>query len=80
MNDILGKKEVLEELPFKERLLDYLIAANLIPHKRVNPEPGGKGHRTILFSRRQLLEWVESGNASSSAYNDCEDARAEAVC
>lgn len=65
MKDILSKQEVLQELPFQKRLLDYLISAELIPFKRVNPEPG-PGHRTLLFSRRQLLQWVESGNALSS--------------
>jgi len=63
MSDILSKKQVLKILPMSPRLLDYLIAAGEIPHKRAGSIPGSKGYRTLLFSHRQLLEWVESGNA-----------------
>ena len=79
MSDILDKKGVLELLPIGSRTLDYLIAADLIPYRRANPQPGGKGHRTLLFSRRQLLEWVERGNAPSSAYKHCEPHGAAAI-
>jgi hypothetical protein len=79
MADIINKKGAQELLPMCVRTLDYLIAADLIPYRRANPKPGGKGHRTLLFSKRQLLKWVEEGNAPSSVYNECGSPRAEAV-
>lgn len=58
-NDVLSKSEVPGFLKISPRTLDYLIAADLIPYKRANPNPGEKGHRTLLFSKRQLLAWIE---------------------
>ena len=53
MLKVLTRKEVAEILQLSVRTIDYMVATNQIPHKRVG--------LSVRFSEKVLERWMEQG-------------------
>ena len=61
MLKVLTRKDVAEILQLSVRTIDYMVATNQIPYKRLG--------RFIRFSEKALERWMEEGEASESICN-----------
>ena len=53
MLKVLTRKQVAKILQLSVRTIDYMVATNQIPHKRVG--------RSVRFSEKVLEQWMEQG-------------------